>query len=215
MAVFASGPRLPEPVMLGIAQHHERINGSGYPKGLEGPKISVYGKMAAIADSFAALITPRAYANAQAPQDALMNLYEWSGTSFHEPMVEAFVHAVGVFPVGSLADISNSGTLFAFFCVAIGVMVLRRTDPGRHRPFRTPAYMIVCPLAAAGCVFLFFQLSGYTEMLFAIWAAIGLVVYFLYSRRRSHLGRGIVEVVDDIGGNETMLPIETKPVGDR
>ena len=124
LEVFASGPKLPEPVMLGIAQHHERINGSGYPKGLEGAKISVYGKMAAIADSFAALITPRAYANAAAPQDALMNLYEWTGTSFHEPMVEQFVQAVGVFPVGSLVEL-NSGE--------IGVVVahnrIRRLEP--------------------------------------------------------------------------------------
>lgn len=120
-----------------------------------------------------------------------------------------------LFPVGSLADISNSGTLFAFFCVAVGVIVLRRTDPNRQRPFRTPAYLLVCPLAAAGCVFLFFQLSGYTELMFLAWALIGLVVYFTYSRRRSHLGRGIVEVVDDIGGNETMLPIDTSPSSDR
>lgn len=124
LEVFASGPKLPEPVILGIAQHHERMNGSGYPKALEGAKISIYGKMAAIADSFAALITPRAYANAAAPQDALMNLYEWSGSSFHEPMVEQFVQAVGVFPVGSLVEL-NSGE--------IGVVVahnrIRRLEP--------------------------------------------------------------------------------------
>jgi APA family basic amino acid/polyamine antiporter len=96
-----------------------------------------------------------------------------------------------LFPVGKLADISNSGTLFAFFTVAVGVMILRRTNPDRHRPFRTPLYFLVCPLAAAGCVFLFFQLSGYTELMFLGWTTIGLVVYFLYSRRRSHVGRGI------------------------
>jgi basic amino acid/polyamine antiporter, APA family len=99
-----------------------------------------------------------------------------------------------LFPVGALADISNSGTLFAFFCVSIGVMILRRTDPDRHRPFRTPLFWLICPLAAVGCVFLFFQLSGYTELMFLGWAVIGLVVYFLYSRSRSHLGRGLVEV---------------------
>ncbi|MET0508486.1 MAG: HD-GYP domain-containing protein [Burkholderiaceae bacterium] len=124
LQVFASGPKLPEPVMLGIAQHHERMNGSGYPKGLEGSKISVYGKMAAIADSFAALITPRAYANASAPQDALMNLYEWSGTSFHEPMVEAFVQAVGVFPVGSLVELSS-----AEIAVVVAHNRIRRLEP--------------------------------------------------------------------------------------
>ena len=99
-----------------------------------------------------------------------------------------------LFPVGKLADISNSGTLFAFFAVAVGVMILRRTDPTRHRPFRTPLFWLICPLAAAGCVFLFFQLSGYTELLFLGWAMIGLVVYFLYSRSRSHVGRGLIEV---------------------
>jgi HD-GYP domain-containing protein (c-di-GMP phosphodiesterase class II) len=98
---------LPPEVELGIAQHHERLDGSGYPKGLKGNDISIYGRMAAIADSFAALITPRAYANPSAPQDALMNLYEWAGSSFHEPLVEQFVQAVGVFPVGSLVELSS------------------------------------------------------------------------------------------------------------
>ena len=98
---------LPTEVELGIVQHHERLDGSGYPRGLKGNDISIYGRMAAIADSFAALIAPRAYANASAPQDALMNLYEWAGSSFHEPLVEQFVQAVGVFPVGSLVELSS------------------------------------------------------------------------------------------------------------
>ncbi|MDO4905384.1 MAG: HD-GYP domain-containing protein [Lautropia sp.] len=105
--ILNSGPPLPLPVLQGISQHHERIDGSGYPNRLTGDKISIYGKMAAIADSFAALITSRPYANASAPQDALMNLYEWSGTSFHEPLVEQFVQAIGVFPVGSLVELSS------------------------------------------------------------------------------------------------------------
>ncbi|MGE0796767.1 MAG: HD-GYP domain-containing protein [Lautropia sp.] len=124
MTVLGNGPKLPDPVLTGIAQHHERMDGSGYPKGLAGAKISIYGKMAAIADSFAALITPRAYANASAPQDALMNLYEWSGKSFHEPLVEQFVQAVGVFPVGSMVELSSG---------EIGVVVAhnreRRLEP--------------------------------------------------------------------------------------
>jgi APA family basic amino acid/polyamine antiporter len=98
------------------------------------------------------------------------------------------------FPVGVLADISNSGTLFAFAMVAIAVLVLRRTDPDRKRPFRTPAVVIVAPLAAAGCVYLFFSLSTETKLLFLGWAAIGLVVYFLYGYRKSHVGRGITDV---------------------
>ncbi|QJQ31675.1 amino acid permease [Sphingomonas lacunae] len=108
-----------------------------------------------------------------------------------------------LFPVASLADISNSGTLFAFFTVAVGVMILRRTAPDRHRPFRTPLYWLICPLAAVGCVFLFFQLSGYTELMFLGWAVIGLVVYFLYSRKRSHVGLGLTDASDDEGTGRT------------
>ncbi len=93
-----------------------------------------------------------------------------------------------LFPVGALADISNSGTLFAFALVAIGVMILRRTQPDRARSFRTPLVWLVAPAATAGCIFLFFQLSGYTELMFLGWAAIGLVVYALYGYRKSHVG---------------------------
>ena len=101
--------------------------------------------------------------------------------------------AAAFFPVGQLADISNSGTLFAFMTVAIGVIILRRTAPDRHRPFRTPIVWVVGPAAVLGCAYLFFNLSGYTELMFLGWAAIGLVVYFSYGRRKSHVGRGLVE----------------------
>lgn len=119
---------------------------------------------------------------------------------FHTPHVITVITGVFVavfsafFPVGVLADISNSGTLFAFAVVAITVMVLRRTDPGRARPFRTPAVYVVAPLAAIGCIYLFSSLSAETQLLFAGWAVIGLVVYFLYGYRKSHVARGVVEL---------------------
>ncbi|CAN7332855.1 amino acid permease [Phenylobacterium sp. LjRoot164] len=119
---------------------------------------------------------------------------------YHTPHVITVITGVFVslfaafFPVGVLADISNSGTLFAFAMVAIAVLVLRKTDPNRKRPFRAPAIMVVAPLAAVGCVYLFFSLSTETKLLFLAWALIGLVVYFLYGYRKSHVGRGIVDV---------------------
>ena len=125
---------------------------------------------------------------------------------YHTPHVVTIITGIFValfaalFPVGALADISNSGTLFAFAMVAIAVMVLRRVDPGRARPFRTPAVMVVAPLAIIGCVYLFFSLSGYTLELFAGWAILGLLVYFGYSRSHSHVGRGIVETHEDDPG---------------
>jgi basic amino acid/polyamine antiporter, APA family len=95
------------------------------------------------------------------------------------------------FPVGQLASISNSGTLFAFAAVSVAVMVLRTTDATRNRPFRTPAIYITAPIAILGCVYLFFNLDIKSQVMFYIWAVIGLVVYFAYSRSRSHVGRGI------------------------
>lgn len=102
-----------------------------------------------------------------------------------------------LFPVGALADISNSGTLFAFAMVAVAVLVLRKREPNRARPFRTPAVMVVAPLAAVGCLYLFWSLSAYTKLLFVGWAAVGLLVYFGYSRSRSHVGLGKVEVHEE------------------
>lgn len=116
---------------------------------------------------------------------------------YHTPHVVTWTTGVFVaffaalFPVDILADISNAGTLFAFFTVAAGVMILRRTEPNRARPFRTPLVWIVGPLAMAGCVLLFFSLGwNPTIKFFCIWATIGLVVYFLFARKRSHLAPG-------------------------
>lgn len=96
------------PIILeGIAQHHERLNGRGYPKGLSGDGIGIYGRMAGIADCFAALTSPRPYTEAISPNDALSNLYESSGEYFHAPLIERLVHAIGVFPVGSLVELST------------------------------------------------------------------------------------------------------------
>ena len=105
--------------------------------------------------------------------------------------------AAAILPVGKLADYSNAGTLFAFFMVAISVMVLRRTDPSRHRPFRTPAVDVVAPLAIIGCVVLYLSLPLTAKLVLPIWGLIGLVIYFGYSRSRSYVGRGIIDVVDD------------------
>ena len=104
---LSQGGRLAPEVALGIAQHHERLDGSGYPEGLKAGAIGLYGKMAAIADCFAALSARRAYADPLAAQDALMSLYQWADTSFHRALVEEFVRAIGVFPVGSLVELSS------------------------------------------------------------------------------------------------------------
>jgi len=98
----------------------------------------------------------------------------------------------GFFPVGQLADLSNTGTLFAFLAVALGVMVLRVRLPDMKRTFRCPWIWIVGPLASIGCIYLFFSLYSITRLAFVVWGVIGLVIYVLYSRRSSHHGRALL-----------------------
>ncbi|APR52637.1 amino acid permease [Sphingomonas koreensis] len=132
---------------------------------------------------------------------------------FHTPHVITILTGVFValfaafFPVGKLADISNSGTLFAFAAVSIAVLVLRRTDPDRKRPFRTPLIIITAPIAILGCAYLFYSLGHDTKMMFVGWAALGLLVYFGYSRRKSHVGRGIVETPEHEAYQELDPPV--------
>src|SRR3954451_10515200 len=119
---------------------------------------------------------------------------------FRTPWVVTVVTGVAVaicaafLPVGTLADYSNSGTLFAFAAVSLGVMLLRVSDKGRARPFRTPAIWVVAPLSIIGCLVLFLSLNMESKLVFFVWAAIGLVFYLLYGYRKSHVGRGIVDV---------------------
>lgn len=104
-----------------------------------------------------------------------------------------------LFPVGKLADTSNAGTLLAFAMVSIGVMILRRTQPDRKRPFRTPLVWIVCPLAVAGCLLLFVNLSGVAKGVFLVWAVIGLIFYRFYGYKRSQLSPGqTAHPLDDV-----------------
>jgi APA family basic amino acid/polyamine antiporter len=138
---------------------------------------------------------------------------------FRTPHVVTLITGIGVafaaafFPVGSLADISNAGTLYAFLMVAVAVLMLRKNDPNRQRNFRVPGVWIVAPLTILGCLFLFLNLPTAAMLFLPGWSVLGLVIYFAYSRRTSHLGRGIVEVTDDIAGEATMVPIHP-PHGD-
>ena len=113
-------------------------------------------------------------------------------------------------PVGRLADYSNSGTLFAFTMVAISVLVLRITDPGRHRPFRTPAIWLVAPTAIIGCIILYLKLPLIAILVLPIWGGVGLLVYFAYSRRHSYVGRGIIDVHED-DADTPPLPVPPLP----
>ncbi|MCV7280128.1 amino acid permease [Mycolicibacterium flavescens] len=94
-----------------------------------------------------------------------------------------------VFPIGKLEEMVNIGTLFAFVMVSAGVIVLRRTRPDLERGFRAPGVPLLPIAAIVACVWLMLNLTALTWIRFLIWMAIGIAIYFLYSRRNSVLGR--------------------------
>ena len=98
---------LPEATMEVIAQHHERIDGTGYPFRLRGDQISAHGQMAAIVDVYDAMTSQRPFQDAAAPTAALRKLYEWGQHHFNGDLVQAFIRSVGIYPVGSLVRLES------------------------------------------------------------------------------------------------------------
>jgi APA family basic amino acid/polyamine antiporter len=137
------------------------------------------------------------------------------------PHIVTAITGIGVaigaafFPVGQLADIANAGTLYAFLMVAIAVWQLRRSDPGRKRPFRVPAIWLVAPATILGCLFLFFNLPAPAMLVLPVWGVIGIAIYYAYSYRHSNVGRGIIEVPEmspEAPANVGISPLPGAPV---
>lgn len=91
----------------------------------------------------------------------------------------------GLLDIGTFSDLSNIGTLFAFVLVSIGVLILRYKDPHRHRSFRCPGGPVLPVLSVFFCILLMAGLPIMTWLRFFVWLAIGLCIYYFYSRRRS------------------------------
>jgi len=108
--------------------------------------------------------------------------------------------------IGSLADLTNIGTLFAFVLVCLGVIILRRTNANRPRPFRVPFVPLFPILGVLFCGVLMLSLPIETWMRFFVWLAIGLLIYFLYGVAHSKLRSGV-----DTGITEDQPPPLIKP----
>jgi APA family basic amino acid/polyamine antiporter len=112
---------------------------------------------------------------------------------FRTPYIATWVAGIfvgipaGIFDIGTLADLSNIGTLFAFLLVAIAVLILRKTQPDRKRGFRVPFVPVLPILAIVSCLILMASLTLENWIRFFVWMVIGLVIYLLYSRKHSTL----------------------------
>jgi HD-GYP domain-containing protein (c-di-GMP phosphodiesterase class II) len=94
-------------VMQMVATHHERYNGTGYPRGLKGSEIPVFGRIAGLVDTYDAMTTPRPYAKAMSSYDAFRQLRKIADVEFQAELIDQFTLAVGVFPTGTLVELNT------------------------------------------------------------------------------------------------------------
>ena len=90
-----------------IAHHHERFDGSGYPRALAGDLIPAMGRIAGLVDCYNAITGSRKYADSRSPAEAINQLYKLKSVHFHKDLIEEFIHAIGVYPVGALVELSS------------------------------------------------------------------------------------------------------------
>jgi len=106
------------------AQHHEREDGSGYLKGLQGSEMHAIGACAGVVDTFCAMTTKRPYAEAISPSNVLGIMHKWKDKTFNAWLIEEFIRCIGIFPVGSAVEL-NSGEIG----IVISQNTVRRLQP--------------------------------------------------------------------------------------
>jgi len=106
-AILAATPGISEISILVAHEHHERHDGSGYAQGLKGDGISKMGRMAAICDVYDAITSDRVYHKGMAPHEALRKIFEWSKFHFDPLLVQQFMRAIGIYPVGTLVMLES------------------------------------------------------------------------------------------------------------
>ncbi len=122
--ILSSTPGVPQELPGLASLHHERFDGSGYPRGLKGDAIAFPGLIAGIVDTFDTLTAPQPFGANLSPAKALSTIYKERGKLFHPALVEQFIQCIGVFPVGSVVEL-NSGEV----AIVIAQNMVRRMQP--------------------------------------------------------------------------------------
>ncbi|MEK7231071.1 MAG: HD domain-containing phosphohydrolase [Pseudomonadota bacterium] len=122
--LIRAAPGLPQDLEDIVIQHHERLDGSGYPQGLRDKQISVDGAIAGLVDSYSAFTSVRPYAEQMSPSVALNTLHRLRETLFDEMLVEKFIECIGIYPVGSTVEL-NTGEVG----IVIAQNLARRLKP--------------------------------------------------------------------------------------
>jgi len=97
----------PNHILQIVASHHERADGSGYPRRLKGERISFHGELAGLVDTYCAMTRDRAYDSAISSQKALEALIRLRGTKFREAIIDQFIQCIGLYPIGSLVELNT------------------------------------------------------------------------------------------------------------
>ena len=96
------------PMVLDVClHHHEKTDGSGYPKHLKGDEISLFAKMGAVCDVYDAITSNRPYKAGWDPAESLRKMAEWSNGHFDVKVFQAFVKSLGIYPIGSLVRLTS------------------------------------------------------------------------------------------------------------
>ena len=124
IAILKETPGLPPELPALAALHHERFDGSGYPEGLKGQEIGLFGSIAGMIDCFDALTRQRPYADALSPSNALSKLYDWRDVQFDGALVQQLIQCIGIYPVGAAVEL-NTGEIG----IVIAQNLVRRLQP--------------------------------------------------------------------------------------
>ena len=130
--ILSKAEGIPSASIQVAAQHHERYSGGGYANGVAGDKIGVFGLISGIVDCYDAITSDRVYHSGMSPYEALTNMYSWRNTDFHPGLIEQFIQCMGIYPVGSLVELSDG---------SIGVVI----NVNRRRRLRPRVALVLKP----------------------------------------------------------------------